>query len=93
MGRSRKQIKTEITTPFMDNETFAYKYGFSVGASFDAEFSLVSLENILFEIVALAIFIHELFFDQHRVEIEDKKRTKQGCLPVLSSKGEERENI
>lgn len=56
----------------MANEILAADYGFAVGASFDAEFSLVSLENILFEIVALAIFIHELFFDQHRVEIEDK---------------------
>ena len=82
MARTRKKIKDEITTPFMANETLAEKYGFAVGASFDAEFSLVSLENILFEIMALAIFIHELFFDQHTLEIDTKlANQKSGTLP------------
>lgn len=82
MARTRKKIKEEITTPFMANETLAVKYGFTVGASFDAEFSLVSLENILFEIMALAIFIHELFFDQHTLEIDTKlANQKSGTLP------------
>lgn len=72
MARSKKQIKAEITTPFMANETLATDYGFAVGASFEAEFSLLSLENILFEIVALALFIHELFFDQHTKEVDDR---------------------
>jgi hypothetical protein len=72
MARSKKQIKAEITTPFMANELLAADYGFAVGASFDAEFSLVSLENILFEIVALALFIHEQFFDQHTKEVDDR---------------------
>lgn len=82
MGRTKKQIKTEITTPFMANETLAYKYGFSVGASFDAEFSLVSLENILFEIMALALFVHEQFFDQHAREVNERlANEKAGTLP------------
>ena len=82
MGRTKKQIKAEITTPFMANETLAAKYGYAVGASFDAEFSLVSLENILFEIVALAIFIHELFFDQHTKEVNERlANEKAGTLP------------
>lgn len=82
MGRSRTQIKTEITTPFMANETLATKYGYSVGASFENEFSLVSLENILFEIMALAIFIHELFFDQHAKEVDERlANEKAGTLP------------
>lgn len=82
MGRSKTQIKSEITTPFMANEKLATDYGFAVGASFDAEFSLVSLENIIFEIVALAIFIHELFFDQHAKEIDERlANEKAGTLP------------
>lgn len=82
MGRTKKQIKAEITTPFMANETLAAKYGYAVGASFDAEFSLVSLENILFEIVALALFIHEQFFDQHTKEVNDRlANEKAGTKP------------
>ncbi|GIZ09974.1 nucleotidyltransferase [Flavobacterium sp. UMI-01] len=82
MGRTKKQIKAEITTPFMANETLAAKYGFAVGASFDAEFSLVSLENILFEIMALALFIHELFFDQHTKEVNERlANEKAGTKP------------
>lgn len=72
MGRSLKQIKTELTTPFMANEQLAIDYGFVPGASFDSEFSLVSLENILFEIVALAHFVHEQFFGQHTKEIDER---------------------
>ncbi|MBP4139615.1 nucleotidyltransferase, partial [Flavobacterium sp. P7388] len=82
MARTRTQIKTEITTPFMANESLAVKYGFALGASFDAEFSLVSLENILFEIVALAMFIHEQFFDQHAKEVDERlSNEKPGTLP------------
>lgn len=82
MARTKKQIKSEITTPFMANETYAVKYGFAVGASFDAEFSFVSFENILFEIVALAFFIHELFFDQHTKEVDTRlANEKAGTKP------------
>jgi len=82
MARTKKQIKSEITTPFMANETYAVKYGFAVGASFDAEFSLVSLENILFEVMALAFFIHELFFDQHTKEVDTRlANEKAGTEP------------
>lgn len=72
MARNKKQIKAEITTPFMANETLAAKYGFAVGASFDSEFSLMSLENIFFEILALAHFIHELFYEKHTKEVDEK---------------------
>ena len=82
MARLKTQIKSEITTPFMANQTLADAYGFPLGASFEAEFSLVSLENILFEIVALAIFLHELMFDQHAKEVNERlANEKAGTLP------------
>jgi hypothetical protein len=82
MARLKTQIKSEITTPFMANQTLANAYGFTLGASFEAEFSLVSLENILFEIVALAIFLHELMFDQHAKEVNERlANEKAGTLP------------
>ncbi len=81
MARTKKQIKEDITKPFMANQTLATKYGFTVGDSFDNQFSLVSLENILFEIMALAMYVHELFFDQHTTEINQKLATqKTGTL-------------
>lgn len=66
----------------MANEVMATKYGFAVGASFESVFSLVSLENIWFEIVALAHFIHESYFDQHVKEVNEKlANEKPGGLP------------
>ncbi|SHH75328.1 hypothetical protein [Flavobacterium johnsoniae] len=82
MARTKAQIKSEMTTPFMANADLAAKYDFAVGSSFDSEFSLVSLENILFEIVALAIYIHELFFDQHAKEVNERLANEMpGTLP------------
>ncbi|MDQ8012050.1 MAG: nucleotidyltransferase [Flavobacterium nitrogenifigens] len=82
MARTRAQIKAEITTPFMANEVLAAKYGFAVGASFESEFSLVSLENIWFEIVTIAHFIHESFFDQHAKEVNERLANEMpGTLP------------
>jgi hypothetical protein len=82
MARTKTQIKSEITTQFMANETLASTYGFTIGASFESEFSLVSLENIWFEIVALAHFIHESFFDQHAKEVDERlANEKPGGLP------------
>lgn len=82
MARTRIQIKSEITTAFMANEVFASRYGFAVGASFESTFSLVSIENILIEIVALAHFIHESFFDKHDKEVKEMlNNEKAGGLP------------
>ncbi|MBS7234162.1 nucleotidyltransferase [Flavobacterium psychroterrae] len=82
MARSKTQIKAEITTPFMANQSFAEKYGFTIGTSFESEFSLVSLENILFEMVAFALYLHELMFDQHTKEVDQRlANEKAGTLP------------
>ncbi|MDA6067987.1 nucleotidyltransferase [Flavobacterium sp. AC] len=82
MARTKTQIKTEMTKVFMANENYATSYGFVLGASFENEFSLVSLENILFEIVALAHYFHELFFDQHAKEVDERlANEKAGTLP------------
>lgn len=82
MARSLTTIKAEMTTSFMNNEVLSQRYGFAVGASFDDEFSLVSLENILFSIVALAIFLMDRLFDTHKAEVDEKIRTqKSGGLP------------
>lgn len=80
--RTKAQIKSEITTAFMANETLATDYGFAVGASFEAEFSLVSFENILIEDLAFSIFLHEQMFDEHEREVNTALRNqKKGTKP------------
>jgi hypothetical protein len=82
MARTRQQIKDSITTQFMANETLAVRYGFPVGAIFEEHFSIVSIENFLFEIVATAIYLHEQIFAQHTIEIDEIIRNqKTGRLP------------
>jgi hypothetical protein len=71
MARSKTEIKAEITASFMANEVLAAKYGFAVGASFAAEFSLVSLENIIFDIISFKLFIQEQIFNKHKQEIKE----------------------
>ena len=80
--RTKAQIKQEITNAFMGNELLAGMYGFAVAASFEATFSLVSLENILFDIIAFSVFVHEQMFDHHKKEVDQIIfEQKSGRLP------------
>ncbi|GGB83082.1 hypothetical protein GCM10007424_23880 [Flavobacterium suaedae] len=82
MARTITEIKNTITTAFMANETIAGYYGFAVGASFTETFSLVSFENMLFDVIAYAHYFHEQIFSQHTTEINEKIRTQKiGRLP------------
>lgn len=82
MARSTQDIKAEMTQNFMSNITLSELYGFAINANFSDEFSVVSLENILFEIVAYCIFVHEQLFDTHKKEVSDALyNQKSGRLP------------
>lgn len=72
MARTSQQIKDEMTFKFMSDPTLATLYGFDVDSSFSSNFSLLSLENILFEIVSYSMHWVELLFDQHKKEIDDR---------------------
>jgi hypothetical protein len=69
--RTQAQIKKEITDSFMANEALQSMYGFDPNISFELQFSLVSIENIWFEIVAAFHFILERLFDEHRTETHE----------------------
>lgn len=71
MARNRIDIKLEMTTAFMANETLASTYGFTLGALFANEFSIVSFENILFDIISYCVFLLEQLFDTHKKEVDD----------------------
>lgn len=72
MARPIADIKSSMTTKFMSNETISQYYGFTIGASFEAVFSTVSLESFLFLIVATAIHALEFMFDVLRKEVDDE---------------------
>jgi hypothetical protein len=59
MARSTADIKLDITTAFIENDTVISLYGLIPGQSFDQQFSVISLENIIFSIIAFVISFHE----------------------------------
>ncbi len=67
--KTRTEIKTLITSRFMGNSTLANAYGFKQGADFEKEFSLVSIENILFDSISFVIYILKQLFEQHEKEV------------------------
>lgn len=72
MARTLQEIKDQITTSFVDHSFIIETYDLTPGQSFATQFSLVSFENILFDIIAYAIYLLELLFGQHRKEIDTK---------------------
>jgi hypothetical protein len=69
MARNIAEIKKEITDQWMANEVIQQRYGFEPNTSFDATFSKVSIESLLFYITATTIWTLEKLFDLHKLEI------------------------
>lgn len=59
MARTVNEIKNEMTTRFVSDVTIISKYGLTPGQTFEQQFSIVSLENILFSLISFVLFIHE----------------------------------
>ena len=72
MARSIKEIKKGMTDEFMSSPVIRDAYDISGNKSFDEMFSIVSLENIIFGIVASSIFILESLMDLFRKEVDDR---------------------
>jgi len=72
MARKIEDIKKEMTRSFIENDEIKRIYGLNEGKSFEDEFSSVSLESILFYIVAFAMWTLEKLFDTHVSEVDDK---------------------
>ena len=69
MARTFAEIKLQMTESFIGNETIQEKYELTPGNTFEQEFSKVSLENIIFNIVAFSIWTLETLWDIFRSEI------------------------
>ena len=81
MARKLAEIKGELTSSFMSSSVIQDVYGLSETAVFDNEFSKVSLENILFDVFALSVFILEKLFDTHKAELSTAlAQQKSGTL-------------
>ena len=72
MARSVDDIKKEMTDAFMADPVIREKYQLKEGDTFRSAFSLVSLENILFFIVAAAHHVVERLFEGFRSDVEKK---------------------
>lgn len=72
MARSVAEIKKTMTDAFMADATIREKYGLSVNDMFSSKFSSVSIENILFFIVAACCHVLEVLFDYHKADVEEK---------------------
>lgn len=82
MARKLKDIKSEIVTAFIGNAHIIAAYGLDASKTFEQQFSLVSFENIVFNIIAYVIYVLELLFQQHKKEVtEQLYNQKSGRLP------------
>lgn len=72
MARSIDEIKAEIATAFISQEVVRSAYGLDDNATFDKAFSPISIESVLFYIVASCIWVLECLFDRHTAEVETR---------------------
>lgn len=69
--RTIKEIKKGITDAFMADVNIRKKYGITGDSSFDDTFSQVSIESIIFFVVASAMYVIEALFEQFRKDVDD----------------------
>lgn len=71
MARTVADIKKIMTDKFMADDTLSQIYGFTIGDNWDTTFSKVSVENILFYIVAFAHWLLEQIVTTKQEEIKE----------------------
>lgn len=62
-------IKKEMTDAFIANKVVQERYGLRADRGFDEQFSKVSLENIIFSVVATAMWFNAKLFAQHKEDV------------------------
>lgn len=77
MARSITEIKNSITSAFISNAAIRNWYGLDEESSFEDQFSIVSFENILLDIMALIAWTVESIFDVHKAEMDDQIRRQK----------------
>ena len=72
MARTIAEIKAEIGAAYISHETVRSAYGLDENASFDKVFSPISVESVLFYVVATSMWVLEQLFDRHTAEVEKR---------------------
>lgn len=75
MARSIREIKKSMTDMFMADADIREKYGLAGSQDFESAFSRVSVESILFFIVASAAYVLETLFDRFKTDVDAKIST------------------
>lgn len=70
MARSIAEIKAQICETFISQDAIRTGYGLKDKQTFDKAFSPVSLESLMFYVVASCIWLLEKLFDRHREEVD-----------------------
>lgn len=65
MARTIDQIKESITSEYLAQREVQIKYGITPGTKWEDAFSKVSIENIIFYVVASALYVVERLLDTH----------------------------
>ncbi len=79
--RSISEIKQEIATEFMANESVAKVYGFKVGATFGSVFSALSVESVLMYVFAVCAWSVERLMAEHKMEVETRLKNTKAHRP------------
>lgn len=74
--RTIAEIKESMTREFMQNEEAAKIWGFEQGAPWESVMGRVSVENVMFYIVALCCYVVEALMDTHKTEVEELIATR-----------------
>lgn len=69
MARTVAEIKKDITDGYLQPTSVRAAYGLQDGDTFENSFSKASWENIIFYMIAFAIWTLEVLFDTHKKEI------------------------
>lgn len=72
MARTVAEIKKQMTDAFMADAAIREKYGLREGDTWSGSFSSVSLESIMFFIVAACCHVLEVVFEEYVKMVDDK---------------------
>lgn len=75
MARTVAEIKKQMTDAFMADATIREKYGLRENDTWSSCFSSVSLENIIFFIIAACSHVLEVIFDEYVNTVDEKIKT------------------
>lgn len=72
MARTIKEIKNIMGAQYISNPTIREMYGITGNVTFDQVFSVVSVESILFYVVAAISYTIEIMFEQLKNDVDEK---------------------